>query len=418
MALNCSSKTLKTATLVGAVCLLICSAAGGAVAPRPVQSPEDSLLVLKSIPISDWLNVGERAEIPWDLRVSDPYLRIDQRLEIAYMVRISARHLNRAGKTHELFFVTRISSPDGEWLEQPNIARQQLEQELPKGAQADFIMRVSVQPGDYLLWLVLYDRQTGKHNVAKRRLRVPELRGDPLPDLYRRLPLVEFPEIDDSDQKAPGFLRGRLYLPVHNKHPLQVDLVSTLNPPEQWTGRTRVLRAQNDLTVGALAALSQMDVADGMVSITGLDLVRREVLFEQPDVHGVDWPLLTEALKKAQSPELSAKALQGSKNNGAFFREFLSHRIKGEDSIESPVRIIIVVTSSQLFERGSDLTPLQIEGDCHCRVYHLRFRLNMNDVFDEIEKIIKPLHPRTFNLFTARDLRKAIAEIVNDLGKL
>ena len=40
-------------------------------------------------------------------------------------------------------------------------------------------MRVCVQPGDYVLWLVLYDRQTGKHNVAKRRLRVPELRGDP-----------------------------------------------------------------------------------------------------------------------------------------------------------------------------------------------------------------------------------------------
>ena len=36
----------------------------------------------------------------------------------------------------------------------------------------------------------------------------------------------------------------------------------------------------------------------------------------------------------------------------------------------------------------------------------------------EIEKIIKPLHPRTFNLITPRDLRKAIAEIVEDLEKL
>jgi hypothetical protein len=418
MAFSCSSKTLKTATFIGAVSLFICSAAAGAVSSLRVQGAEDSPLDLKSIPISDWLNAGERAEIPWDLQVSDPFLRIDQRLEISYMARINAKELNRAGKTHELFFVTRISSPDGEWLEQPNIARQELEQELPKGAQAEFFMRVCVQPGNYLLWLVLYDRQTGKHNVAKRRLRVPELRGDPLPDLYRRLPLVEFPRVEDSDQKAPGFVKGQLYLPVHNKHPLQVELISTLSPPEQWTGRTRVLRTHNDVTVGALAALSQMELAEGMVSITGLDLVRREVLFEQPRVRGVDWLSLTEALKKAQSPELSAKALQGSKNNGAFFREFLSQRIIGEGSIESPVRVIIVVTSSQLFERGSDLTPLQIEGDCHCRVYHLRFRLNMNDVFDEIEKIIKPLHPRTFNLLTPRDLRKAIAEIVDDLGKL
>jgi hypothetical protein len=42
----------------------------------------------------------------------------------------------------------------------------------------------------------------------------------------------------------------------------------------------------------------------------------------------------------------------------------------------------------------------------------------VNDVFDEIEKIIKPLHPKTFNLITAQDMRKAIAEIVNDLSKL
>ena len=80
--------------------------------------------------------------------------------------------------------------------------------------------------------------------------------------------------------------------------------------------------------------------------------------------------------------------------------------------------VIIVVTSSRLFESGSDLRPIQIEGDCNCRVYYLRFRLNVNDVFDQLEKFIKPLRPRVFNLITARDLRKAIAQIVEDLGKL
>jgi hypothetical protein len=149
-----------------------------------------------------------------------------------------------------------------------------------------------------------------------------------------------------------------------------------------------------------------------------LDLVRREVLYNQAGVRGVDWPTFTQALKKAQTPAVSATALQESKNNAAFFRAFLSGRIEGESSSEDAMRIIIVVTSSQLFERGSDLAPLQIEGDCRCKIYHLRFRLNNNDVFDEIERIIRPLHPRTFDLSTAQDLRKAIAEIVGDLEKL
>jgi hypothetical protein len=77
-----------------------------------------------------------------------------------------------------------------------------------------------------------------------------------------------------------------------------------------------------------------------------------------------------------------------------------------------------VVTSARLFESGSDLRPLQIEGDCHCRVYYLRFRLNLSDVFDDLDKVMKPLHPRTFNLLNARDLRNAIAAIVEELGKL
>jgi len=401
-----------------AVCLLICFAAAGALSARPVQISDGIPLDLKSIPISDWINRGEQAEIPWDLRLSDPHLRIDQRLEVSYLIRLNAKDLNRTGKAHELFFVSRISSPDGEWLDQPNIARYVVEQELPKGVQTQFFMRVCVQPGDYVLWLVLYDRQTGKHNVGRRRIRVPEFRGDPLPDIYRHMPLVEFPQIDESEQNGPGFLTSRLYLPVHNKHALEVELISTLSPPEQWTGRRRVLRAHNDNTIGAIIALSQLELAAGTVSIRGLDLVRHQVIFEEPSIHGPNWQSLMEALKKAQIPELSAQALQGSKNNGAFFREFLSQRINSEGFDGSPIRVLIIVTSSQLFQRGSDLTPLQVEGDCRCRVYHLRFRLNMADVFDEIEKIVKPLHPRTFNLITPRDLRKAIAEIVADLEKL
>src|SRR5438445_1665344 len=205
-----------------AVCLLICFAAAGALSARPVQIGDGIPLDLKSIPISDWINAGEQAEIPWDLRLSEPHLRIDQRLEVSYLIRLNAKDLNRTGKAHELFFVSRISSPDGEWLDQPNIARYVVEQELPKGVQTQFFMRVCVQPGDYVLWLILYDRKTGKHNVAKRRIRVPEISKDPLPDVYARLPLVEFPKWSETEGDAAGYLSSELFLPVRNKQPLEV----------------------------------------------------------------------------------------------------------------------------------------------------------------------------------------------------
>jgi hypothetical protein len=382
-----------------------------------VVCAEDPALDLHSIAVSDWLNAGEHSEIPWSFNVREPYLRIDQRLEVSYTARISGKDLNRSGKSHELFLISRVSTPDGEWLNEPSIIRHTAEDQLPNNVQAEFLLRVVIQPGDYTLWSILYDRKTGKHNVAKRRLRVPELHSDPLPDLYRRMPLVEFPEAGESEAAAVGFVKSQLYLPVHNKHPLQVELISMLSPPEQWTGRTRLMRAHNDSTVGALTALSQMDLMDGSLSITGLDLVRRQVMFEQRDLQTVKWESLMDAMKRAQSPDITAAALQGSKNNGAFFREFLNQRLTSS-SPEDAMRVIIVVTSSRLFESGSDLRPIQIEGDCNCRVYYLRFRLNVNDVFDQLERFIKPLRPRVFNLITARDLRKAIAQIVEDLGKL
>src|SRR5262245_22281934 len=119
----------------------------------PLAQAEDSGgLDLRSIPISDWLNSGNHADIPWDFRTRGPYLRVDQRLEIAFTARISAKDLNRSGKDHELFLVSRVSSPEGEWLNAPKITKHLLGGELPNQLQAEFSMRVVVQPGDYLLW--------------------------------------------------------------------------------------------------------------------------------------------------------------------------------------------------------------------------------------------------------------------------
>src|SRR5215471_16361248 len=185
-------------------------------------------LDLHSIPISAWLNGGDHADIPWDLRVTESFLRVDQRLEVVFSLRIEAKAINKTGSEHELFVISRISTPDGEWLNQPGIVRETVDQELADRALVQFSMPVIVQPGDYMLWAVLYDRKTGKHNVTKRHFKVGELHGDPLPNLYSRMPLVEFPEFGDiGDGVGPS--RSLLYLPVRNRQPLDVQLISMLS---------------------------------------------------------------------------------------------------------------------------------------------------------------------------------------------
>src|SRR5215831_11442309 len=115
---------------------------------------QDPPLDLHSIPISSWLNGPDHADIPWDFRVRDPYLRIDQRLEFSYSLLINAKDLNKSGNMHELFLISRISTPDGEWLGQPSILRENVEEELAKRLQVQLANRVVVQPGDYMLWVV------------------------------------------------------------------------------------------------------------------------------------------------------------------------------------------------------------------------------------------------------------------------
>lgn len=380
---------------------------------------EDRDLDLRSIPLAEWLDAKEVAEIPWRLRILPAALRMDQRLEVAYTATVRAKDLNRSGNEHELFLISVVSNSDGEWLTQPSVIRQTVEGEVPSNLEVRFDTRAFVQPGDYLFWLVLYDTRTGKHNMTRRNVRVPGIRNDPLPDAFGRLPLVEIPQVSRTEVGTVVRLTGELFLPIKNKRRVEIELISTMSTPEQWTNRARMARNHSEFTSGAIAALSQIELANGSLSISGLDLVRREVAFDQRDFRMIDWPTLMKAFKEADTPEISAAALQGRKTNGAFFRDFLNDRLIAEEhGPETPLRVFIIVSGSLLFERGSDLDPLEFEGDCGCRVYHLRFRLNRNDMFDELQKVIRPLHPRTFDLRVAADLRKAIAEILEDIGKL
>jgi hypothetical protein len=175
-----------------------------------------------------------------------------------------------------------------------------------------------------------------------------------------------------------------------------------------------------DSMEGTLAALSQLELAQGSLSITGIDLLRRQVLLEQRDIEALDWGALKEAFRKADSTAISVQALEGRKENGSFFREFLKQRLESTVPAEdtNALRVFIVVTGSVLFAPGSDLEPLEVEADCRCKVYHLRFRFAQNDVFDHLRGLIKALQPRTFNLTSPRDLRNAIADILEELQTL
>ena len=382
--------------------------------PRLAAAEDQTPLDIRSIPIADWIDQGNLSEIPWRLEVSRPYLRMDQRIEVGYTVTMSGKNLNESGAEHELFLINRISDADGEWLTPFAVMRQELDQELPSGEQIRFNVRVMVKPGAYRLWIVLYDRKTGRHSVANRRVEVEEVSNDPLPLAYMSLPLAEYPRTVEVGDVAFEQINSELHLPVENTRPIEVHVISALSPPEQWSTRPRLLQRHGNYLQSALDTISQLALENGSMSLTGLDLSRREVAFDQRHFDRVDWMKLREGFQKASSPAISAAALQGRKENGAFFRNYLQEELATGAS-DQPFRVFIIVASSMMFERGSDLEPLANGADCNCRVYHVRFRLSLNDLFDQLGNFIRPLEPKTYNVLSPTDFRKALADIMQDL---
>jgi hypothetical protein len=204
-----------------------------------------------------------------------------------------------------------------------------------------------------------------------------------------------------------------LFLPVANKQPVGIELVSVVSPPGTWTELRSTERARIHTMMSALGTLAQMKLADGSsLSMTGIDTTRREVPFEQKAFLQLDTANLEKAFKKAADGTVSVAALAASQMGAAFLRETLMQRLNGSPEIP---RLVIVASSSFVFERGSDVEPIEMSEDCRCIVYHLRFRHGLNDAFDDIGRLLRELRPTTFNIANPHQFRTALAEIVKDL---
>jgi hypothetical protein len=376
--------------------------------------PEDTGFDLQSIPLKEWLAEKDVTEIPWKVQVDKPQLRMDQRHSVAYSVRIRLNNVNEAAAGRDFVFVSIVSSIDGRWLIPPKAGKQPVKAVPAPEIQVQFNECVFARPGEYVLWLVLCDIKTGMHNVAKRRIQVPQLKDDPLPQLNSRLRLVEFPQLDGPDPQLMSTIPGRLFLPVANKRPIGLELAAIVSPSEQWPGRLDILNSQRRRVLAAVTTLAQMQLSNSSISVTGIDLVNRQIPFEQRDLRDLNWSALAAAFARpSDAKKVTVGALENSKIRGAFLRDMLAQRLRNP---AEPLRVIVVVSNNVLLEAGSDLEPLRLEGDCHCRFYHIRFPLNKDDVFDDIRQLIKRFQPKTFNVASARDLREAVAAIASDIA--
>jgi len=392
------------------------------------------------IPFEAWVSAGEAQQIPMSLDVARPRLSILQRMFTQFRVIVPGKALRGLGLPYQLFLVLRLKL-GSEWIEEEAVIGTRLQEQLPKGGELEFTIGALVQPGEYTVAVVLWERVSGRRSVTLRRLRVAPIAHDPLPNIARDLPRVEFLQqaVGPNRDFRPE-LKSRLWLPVATRRPVRLEVLVNFTPSEQYSG-SRSVHAINAATMlGMLKVLSQLELSNGSLHVTALDLLRRNVLFEQRNVRELEWIRLRRAIQEANPLTIPLKALERRRENPAFFREVLRSRLltpaNGVTSLApsaagpggngthsapaavEPFRVFLVVSSPMLFTHGADLAPLPREGDCNCRVYHLQYRVAPSNLWDELPRVMRELEPRRFRLESPMDFRRALAQILADLHQM
>jgi hypothetical protein len=138
------------------------------------------------------------------------------------------------------------------------------------------------------------------------------------------------------------------------------------------------------------------------------------IAFEQRSFLRLDWPGLATVFENAgETSVVSVPALQSMQDRSAFFKKAIGARLRPAKE----TRIVILLSGSQMFTGGSDVSPIDLDTDCNCRIYRMRFRLSPNDVFDDFGKLLKLLRPKTWDITSARDFRKSLAELAREINR-
>jgi hypothetical protein len=394
-----------------------------------------------TIPFDKWFTEQNQAHFQWSFKVSGGRLTNLQRLGATVDVQVDGNELaNRRGRGELAIF---IQFSDADHRVYQTHGAIQLKDATAEAAKSDIIFNQTavVAPGDYRVDVAMLDTNTKEHATLTRTLHIFPLKNDPLPDSMRGLPLVEFtPAGDPPDTWYQPELIGKLHLPLEMRRPLRVEVLANASPssigPRFRTGElnSRILA---DLLPG-LKVISQIELSQGDMNVSMIDITRRQVLFTQPQVHSLNWPKLRPALLQADPNKIDVRELSDSHANPQFFIQEVRRRIQTEAAL-------IILSGSIAFAGSDDRRPLELEGKPLGRVFYIRYhpsplrrnieefpeprRRRAGDLSqpsglltqeppDSLANLLKALQPHIYDIYTPDQFRRALAEIMREISRM
>jgi len=404
-----------------------------------------------AIPLERWIAEGNPAHIRWSAKVLPVELSNYQRLEAKVELQIDGNELvPRRGQGYLGMLVQFSDSENHVYQTHEALDLQRVTEDAAK-SNVSYVQPAFVTPGDYRISVAILDTATGEHSAVRLPLHVNPIKNDPLPDSWQGLPAVEFLKHAESpgDLFLPNIV-GRLHVPLETRRPIHVQVLVNASPVSAGEP-SRSEQVQNRSLVSVIPALkviTNTEIRNGTLEATLLDLTTQQVIFQQDDVHDLDWPKVALALKQAGPNVIDVAALKKRREAAQFFVSQVRKRVEpGEPrAAGEPLPILIVLSGPMAFESGEDLRPIDVEGAPPAEVFYMRFhslplrpRIDpvqeelarrrgriaerspglaaSSEPVDSLERTLKPLQPHLFDIYTPEQFRKALRNVLDEVAR-
>ena len=402
------------------VFFVVCSAS---ILAQNSGGPPDAFI--SATPFVTWLGTSPKPQIPWYVEIVPPELTFYERMHLRILVKISGsqvrRHLPNAG----LAFMYQVTDAAGRIYQDHTILEPQKLERTVDDYDLMEEENMLVIPGEYRLALALYDRKTGKYSFQEQHVTVPKPAGDPLPNCWPDNPSVYFFQPDDPGfnvlQRAPMALK----LSLESDRPLRLKVMVNVNAPPDSAQFLGDYNRELLSSLGALATLTQLNVAGSSVTANVIDSVHRRVLLELPAASGLDWLILQSAVRSSDPDSIDVRALRDPWGEQAFLAQQLQRlvdsEVRSKASASDPLTVVILVSNP--LRQGVDAPPappLHLPAPAGLLMYYISTGLpppSGAHYSDEILNMLAPFNPHFFSARTATGVRAALADLLARISK-
>jgi hypothetical protein len=388
------------------------------------------------IPIQQWLQGPDRRDFDWKVTIEPPILTFQQRHLQQVETTFSVSKLLKAGASlSDLHFVVKFADGDGNWFPGQCYSRFKPPPDLRAGDHIHSFASVYLRPGKYKVAVMAYDGLHRRGNLRTNRFEVPAVKHDPLPEMDRDLPQIDFlPDVQHLDIRAneptlsdPWALgSGALRLPVDTETSVQLDLVADFTPS---LGKpTQVYHWNAAIVMQISEALSQIEVSNGCVRFTAISLLGQKTYLHGEDAHRVDWDNLRRALEQTERDNQSKRALVDVRTLAApkpapdHYARFMDQILAGMSTCDvgqhRPRHVLVVVSDALPFFYGMEKAAVQPQSLLVAEYYYLELDRSVGGVrSDQMEGLLKSLHPTQLRFKHAIEFREALAHIISALKR-